>query len=504
VSVSVNVIILDTLTVSDGVSVSSRVDVITDGKVKTVGDQKIITWSKKLVENKTYVEYTYSIPLVFPELYPLGPIEISYGKSQVFTEARPWFVAADPPISHNFTNDAQSTTGPFSFPHNSNGEDLLIFMFSSKDRVLDASGANAPEFNNVRMTPIGNVTHSGGSPYISAWYLVNPADGEFQVDYAIDSSGDVAVTVLNVDGVDTANPIDGLQVNNSDKGGTTTTTLTVTSDVNDMVLSLIGSQGAGFSEVTQTAHTIVELVDIDVNGSGSGYAVGNYTSTTADKIVQWNKPGGKETVTMAWNINRATQFTTTLDETLTVTLTETLTPSDVITTANTAVVTLTETLTPSDVVSTVTQSTKTLAETLTPSDLITTTLQITTTLDETLSLSDALTTTAQFTRTLDETLSISDVIIIASQLTTTLDETLSISDVIILASQLTTTLDETLTPSDTVNVSRIITLTETLTPSDVITTTTQFTTTLDETLSLSGPHQLHLLRHSLHLILLTY
>ncbi|EGP94726.1 Putative copper-binding protein, plastocyanin/azurin family protein [Nitrosarchaeum koreense MY1] len=68
-------------------------DVVTDADIQTIGDTKILTWTKNLIENKTYVEYSYSIPLVFPQLYSLGSLEINSDK---FVEARPWFVAADP------------------------------------------------------------------------------------------------------------------------------------------------------------------------------------------------------------------------------------------------------------------------------------------------------------------------------------------------------------------------------------------------------------------------
>ena len=84
----------NTITVTE--TVPSVFGVVTDGNVETVGDNKIITWNKSLIDGKTSVEYSYSIPLVFPELYALGPIEINYGQSQTFTESRPWFVAADP------------------------------------------------------------------------------------------------------------------------------------------------------------------------------------------------------------------------------------------------------------------------------------------------------------------------------------------------------------------------------------------------------------------------
>jgi len=57
----------------------------------------------------TSVEYSYSIPLEFPQLYSLGPLEIQYSSNN-FTEARPWFVAADPlPIS-SLTLDVKKGT----------------------------------------------------------------------------------------------------------------------------------------------------------------------------------------------------------------------------------------------------------------------------------------------------------------------------------------------------------------------------------------------------------
>src|SRR6185312_10411774 len=70
-------------------------DVKTDANVKIIGDTKVITWNKSLIGNKTSIQYSYSVPLVFPQLYSLGPVEIDYG-NQKFTEARQWFVAVDP------------------------------------------------------------------------------------------------------------------------------------------------------------------------------------------------------------------------------------------------------------------------------------------------------------------------------------------------------------------------------------------------------------------------
>ncbi len=76
-------------------SVPSIFNVTTDAVVQTVGDAKVLTWNKNLAANKTSVLYSYTVPLVFPQLYALGPAQITYG-NQTFTEARPWFVANDP------------------------------------------------------------------------------------------------------------------------------------------------------------------------------------------------------------------------------------------------------------------------------------------------------------------------------------------------------------------------------------------------------------------------
>ncbi|MEX2192679.1 MAG: LamG-like jellyroll fold domain-containing protein, partial [Nitrosarchaeum sp.] len=79
--------------------VPASFEVITDGQIKQIGDKKIITWNKELLDGRTEIMYTYSIPMIFPKLYALGPVEIHSEQSQFF-EARNWFVAADPIITY--------------------------------------------------------------------------------------------------------------------------------------------------------------------------------------------------------------------------------------------------------------------------------------------------------------------------------------------------------------------------------------------------------------------
>jgi len=75
--------------------VPKEFNISTDATIEEIGNAKVLSWNKDLVDGKTYVEYLYSVPSEWPRLYELGRLEISYdGKS--FSEARYWHVAVDP------------------------------------------------------------------------------------------------------------------------------------------------------------------------------------------------------------------------------------------------------------------------------------------------------------------------------------------------------------------------------------------------------------------------
>ena len=76
-------------------SVPSVFDIVSDGIVTETTDGKTITWDKILQNQTAQIKYKYSVPMIFPELFPLGEAVISYD-NKTFTEARPWFVANDP------------------------------------------------------------------------------------------------------------------------------------------------------------------------------------------------------------------------------------------------------------------------------------------------------------------------------------------------------------------------------------------------------------------------
>ncbi|MCE9653578.1 MAG: hypothetical protein K8Q89_11105, partial [Nitrosarchaeum sp.] len=69
----------------------------TDATVETIGNQKILTWKRTPQDGfVNTIGYSYSVPLVTPELYALGKITIDQSGVPTFTEARNWFVAVDP------------------------------------------------------------------------------------------------------------------------------------------------------------------------------------------------------------------------------------------------------------------------------------------------------------------------------------------------------------------------------------------------------------------------
>ncbi|MCK5062507.1 MAG: hypothetical protein KAR23_01130, partial [Candidatus Aenigmarchaeota archaeon] len=101
----------DVLTVKEFVPI--EFDVATDAGIEIAGDAKVLIWDIALIDNKTSVSYSYSVPHVWPYLYTLGSLEIVYDLG-IFTEARLWYVAVDPAVEQlenpSFTDNADDWT----------------------------------------------------------------------------------------------------------------------------------------------------------------------------------------------------------------------------------------------------------------------------------------------------------------------------------------------------------------------------------------------------------
>ncbi|MDI6640143.1 MAG: hypothetical protein QMD78_04915, partial [Methanocellales archaeon] len=96
----------------------------------TTDDAKILEWSD--LENNSIVSYSVQAPLVCPYLYELGPAQIDYG-SKTFTEARPWYVAADP-IQ---TKSPSANSGSWASGANAYSSDNLYASSNTPDATHD-------------------------------------------------------------------------------------------------------------------------------------------------------------------------------------------------------------------------------------------------------------------------------------------------------------------------------------------------------------------------------
>jgi hypothetical protein len=80
------------------------------GAIETISNNKIIlNWMN--VPNNSVVNYSAQAPLTTPELYEVGPSIVSYNNGK-FTEARQWFIAADPVCVGDEFNFSTNSHGP--------------------------------------------------------------------------------------------------------------------------------------------------------------------------------------------------------------------------------------------------------------------------------------------------------------------------------------------------------------------------------------------------------
>lgn len=98
-------------------------------------DKKIITWDN--IDSSTKIAYYAESPLISPYLFQFGPSFIRYDKG-IFYEARPWYLAIDPPSSINIKGTVYNKDGTGAV----NGIPISLNDTNSKDYVI--TKVNAP------------------------------------------------------------------------------------------------------------------------------------------------------------------------------------------------------------------------------------------------------------------------------------------------------------------------------------------------------------------------
>ncbi|MDE1845471.1 MAG: hypothetical protein KGI10_09125, partial [Thaumarchaeota archaeon] len=414
--------------------IPSVLNVTTDGTVTKVGDTKIITWQRNLdASNNTLVSYNYSVPLIQPELYALGKVEVYKNDVLRFTEARNWFVAVDAGTV-NLTITATRITN-----------DANILGTALVATISPACASSTVTKSGLGTTITGCAKNT---LFTITWELASSLD-----NLAFQSSS-----------------------------GTQTTTDTIntppTKSTTSYTSSASTAQSITATFVLQASVTLPETLSTSDSTS-------TFKKTGIELSETLSTSDSTSTFSKSKNINlpetlSTSDSTSTFSKSRNLSLPETLSSSDVLTKGRS--VTLPETLSSSDVLTK--GRSVTLPETLSSSDVLTKGRSVT--LPETLSTSDSTSTFHQsIIQSLPETLSSSDVL--TKGRSVTLPETLSTSDsTSTFSKSKNINLPETLSSSDVLTKGRSVTLPETLSTSDSTSTFHQsIIQSLPETLSLS-------------------
>ncbi|MGI0101451.1 MAG: LamG-like jellyroll fold domain-containing protein [Nitrosotalea sp.] len=293
-------------------SVPSSFNVITDASVQTVGDSKILTWNKDLIANKTSVQYTYSVPLQYPQLYALGPAKITYD-SQTFTEARPWFVAVDPPV-HIETNGISAATKATSVTVTGlNGaagnttHRLVVVGIALRSAktvtsvISGATGTSCATSPSVSYIDAGvGVTTSDSTPTITQiYYLKDNRTDTFDICVTLSGSTRVYAVAAILSGVNTSgNPIGshwGFTGTIPAVANTVFTDTMTNSTSGDTVFDMLGiTDGTGTGTVTAASPSVL----LDTGSVGA-------TGTSALAISDSMQNATSSSVGMGWSTSGA-------------------------------------------------------------------------------------------------------------------------------------------------------------------------------------------------------
>ncbi|MEE9203057.1 MAG: hypothetical protein V3U31_07680 [Dehalococcoidia bacterium] len=215
----------------------------------------------------------------------------------LFLEASPVAAAVSPPAFDAVTTDAADASS-FSFSHTVSGRNTLIVVAVHGDSV--GNTASSASYGGNALTEAVSLTHSGGKPYVSIWYLVAPPTGSNTVSVTLTAADKFTIAAISFTGVDQTTPIDGA----TSAEGTNNPSLPVSSETNDLVLDAMVSIEAASGGVGsgQTQRWNEELGGPGVSGHyGHGSTEAGATTVTMD----WTglDGGNKQWVSAGININ---------------------------------------------------------------------------------------------------------------------------------------------------------------------------------------------------------
>ncbi|MDE1862444.1 MAG: hypothetical protein KGI33_05990 [Thaumarchaeota archaeon] len=415
-------------------TVPSIFNVTTDATVRTEGDTKVLTWERNLAANMTSVQYSYSVPMVFPQLYALGPVTISYGNN-TFTEARPWYVANDP--------NTHTTSSAFVIAGKKTSTSATIAVNPDLyNRYLVAGLAYIDNNAAGRTTSVTYTTSTCATPTSDLTNLTattmtgideNTVKTQlYGINVPASSTGTITVCVTNVQpgtasilylvmlsGVNMTNPtgdMAGVKTNNNINpfwGGS------LTNDTHDVLVDMVGmASNTGITAVNGQGQKIIGTLK---QGPGCNCGIG-----------MSNKTGGSLNPfgwTFGTTTTKAVMETAVVLHGLFYTYHESLSISDSLTKNVNRLESLSESLSLSDSVIHYKTSSKSLSESISFNDTESNKVALSRSLTESLSLSYNYANTASFGKVLAESVTIHDNVSKSLGFNQTLDDSLVINEV---------------------------------------------------------------------------
>ena len=250
--------------------VPSFFEIVTEGTVETVGNKKVISWTITPDEEGNTGEfgYVYSVPLISPQLYALGKIEVEQENVPTFTEGRNWYVAIDPFLIDGDVSPEEDRHG------NTGTNNVVINATHVYNFYADGSHDLSYKLSTDRgqtwtgLFDLGadadKVVIAGGSHYkIEVWYEPWTPGRTNEIIHvaAMEANGEETIEYFEID------------PHNPDLDGITPTNTAGASGI-DCTASCWGTTGnANDIDITMSVNGILYVAGVDSDDSATG--VGN-------------------------------------------------------------------------------------------------------------------------------------------------------------------------------------------------------------------------------------
>ncbi len=464
--------------------VPSIFNITTDGMVLTVGDTKIISWNKNLTGNNTSVQYSYSVPLVFPQLYALGPAKIIYGNN-TFSEARQWFVANDPPVSYNNGGSGAFTT--------STGSTSVVINSNYKNNFLLVGIVSGGANNGIKYL---NYT-TGGQACNNAGTATTDIDSNTGSE-SIPTNNATSASGTNSTAITIRTSIYGVSIPSGTIGTLNVCValkkLNTRSEIMALLLHGVNQTGGlGYAKTKyDPSSNAVTALNTRINSEPNSLVIGvagqlknsNMALGTGTKLIIASNGGAPQN--MAWGMANATTGTGT-STVIGFTVTSNVAHALSVVELNGLNYTLPEPLSLSDSIHAYI-SQKTISDSLSLADSVATTKSVTTSLSESLPLFDTVSTVKTQSVSLSDSLSLADTITTVKSKTASLSDSLSLSDTIAAPKSIVQSTSDSLSLADPAVFAlkaKITSLSDSISFSDAIGTTKSLLSSLSDSVSTS-------------------